>query len=502
MIVNFAKINIDMKYIITLITLNLILLNSNAQSIFEKKTNDNFAYEINGEIAGLKDSSVILGYYFEDNQYAKDTAIVNNGKFTFTGFEPLKGGMYFVLLSESRIFDLIISEQFFSFSTKIDDLQGSMKFKNSVENPPFYEYINFISNVSQSAQNIIQKIEATSDKEQEEWKKKLENINNSVQDYQNSFIEKNINKFFAKVVKSTLQITPPPAPDNLNENEKQMFQLEYYKEEFLNNMDFSDERMIRTPQYIFYDKINQYLNKLTAQHPDSINAAADVLVEKARNNKEVFKYIVHHITSTYEQSKIMGMDAVFVHMVEKYYLTDQCYWVDSTQLVKIADRAKKIAPNLIGQLAEEFVDFYGTPFMKDTIENTYTLNQIKSKYTVLIFYGPTCGHCKKQIPKIKKEVDSLLEVGHDITTFAVATEFDRKEWIKFINDQKTWEWINVSDIRHDEEGNPVASSDWRDKYDIHSTPVVYLLDEKKRIIGKRVSPKQIGEIINNKEKTK
>ena len=82
MIVNFAKINIDMKYIITFITLNLILLNSNAQSIFDKKTNDNFAYEINGEIAGLKDSSVILGYYFEDNQYAKDTAIVNNGKFS------------------------------------------------------------------------------------------------------------------------------------------------------------------------------------------------------------------------------------------------------------------------------------------------------------------------------------------------------------------------------------------------------------------------------------
>ena len=171
--------NIDMKYIITLITLNLILFTSNAQSIFEKKTNNNFAYEISGEIIGLKDSSVILGYYFEDNQYAKDTAIVNNGKFSFTGIEPLKGGMYFVLLSESRIFDLIISEQFFSFSTKIDDLQGSMKFKNSVENPPFYEYINFIYNVSKSAQNIIQKIEVSSDKEQEEWKKKLENINNS-----------------------------------------------------------------------------------------------------------------------------------------------------------------------------------------------------------------------------------------------------------------------------------------------------------------------------------
>ena len=50
--------NNDMKYIITLITINLILFTTNAQSIFEKKTNDNLAYQISGEIIGLKDSSV------------------------------------------------------------------------------------------------------------------------------------------------------------------------------------------------------------------------------------------------------------------------------------------------------------------------------------------------------------------------------------------------------------------------------------------------------------
>ena len=53
---------------------------------------------------------------------------------------------------------------------------------------------------------------------------------------------------------------------------------------------------------------------------------------------------------------------------------------------------------------------------------------------------------------------------------------------KFINDQKTGDWINVADINHDDEGNPVASSDWRDKYDIYSTPVIYVLDKEKKII--------------------
>ena len=114
--------------------------------------------------------------------------------------------------------------------------------------------------------------------------------------------------------------------------------------------------------------------------------------------------------------------------------------------------------------------------MKDTLGFTHTLQEIKAEYTILVFFGPTCGHCKKEMPKIKHGVDSLISKGIDIKIFAVATEFDKKEWKKFIKNQKTEDWINVAYINHDAEGNPVASSDWRDKYDIYSTPVVYLLD--------------------------
>ena len=256
--------------------------------------------------------------------------------------------------------------------------------------------------------------------------------------------------------------------------------------------------MLRTR--VFYNKIDQYFEKLTIKHPDSINISADILVEKSRANSDIFQYVVNYITSTYERSKIMGMDAVFVHMVEKYYITNQCNWVDSLQLVKIADRAQKIAPNLIGRKASEFLDIYGRPFMKDTLGITHTLQEIKAEYTSLVFFGPTCGHCKKEMPKIKHNVDSLVNSGYDIKTFAVATEFDKKEWKKFIKEQKTGDWINVADINHDDEGNPVASSDWRDKYDIYSTPVVYLLDKEKKIIAKRIPHLQIVDIIDRRKK--
>ncbi len=491
-----------MKKIIFLSILSSLTLVGLSQNVFKNKdsvknkTKDN--YKISGEIIGLQDSSVMLAYYFGGKQYATDTAIVTNGRFTFEGNKTLKGGMYLVVLSENQYFDIIISEQHFSFSTELNNLIGAMTFKNSQENPPFYEYLNFIMKMQKQVTPIRKQLENATGETKKSLEFKVQKIDEQVKAYRADFLNKNSNKFFSKIILATTDPEIPEAPIDSTGNPDKNFAFRFYKKHFWDNVDFSDERMLRTP--VFFSKMEQYLEKLTVKHPDSINISADILVEKSRANDEIFQYVVSYITSTYERSKIMGMDAVFVHMVENYYITNQCDWVDSTELVKIADRAQKIAPNLIGRKAAEFHDFYGRPFMKDTLGIVHTLNEINANYTVLVFFGPTCGHCKKEIPKIKHTVDSLISTGYDIKTFAVATEFDKKEWKKFINDQKTGDWINVADINHDKDGNPVASSDWRDKYDIYSTPVIYLLDREKKIIAKRISHTQIGQIVTRMDK--
>ncbi len=80
-----------------------------------------------------------------------------------------------------------------------------------------------------------------------------------------------------------------------------------------------------------------------------------------------------------------------------------------------------------------------------------------------------------------------MDAGIDIKVFAVTTEFDVDKWKAFIKKFDVGNWINVGDIQFDEEGNPVATSNWREQYDIHSTPVIYLLDQEKKIIAKRIS---------------
>ena len=440
---------------------------------------------------------ILLAYYFGGNQYAKDTAYSKNGKFVFEGEKNLLGGMYLIVLPNQKYFDIIVTEQNFSFSTELNSIVENITFKNSYENPLFYDYLKFITKNQKEVATLKNQLASIKiEKQKLEIEKKIEDIDSKVLIYRDKFVKENSKLFFTKIIKSTVEINIPESPLDSTGNPDKNFPYRFYKKNFWNNIDLSDQRMIRTP--VFHNKMTQYLEKLTVKNPDSIIESADLLISKISND-EIFKYVVSHITSTYERSKIMGMDAVFVHMVENYYMKGKCDWVDEKQLKKIIERAEKIAPNLIGRVAPEFVDVIGRPFMKDPNGKIYKLSDIKSDYTILVFYAPDCGHCKKEIPRIKKVTDSLNSKNIDIKVFAVTTEFDKEEWINFIKEKNTESWTNVGDIQKDKEGNPMASSDWRDKYDIYSTPVVYLLDIDKKILAKRISHEQIVEIIAIKE---
>ena len=492
-----------------LIFLSVILFSpviSQDLDIFKSKEKN--GYKIEGYVEGLQDTSVILAYYFGGKQYATDTANSISGRFTFLGEKKLPGGMYLVVLPNQQYFDIVISEQHFSFTTDIKSPIEKMKFKNSVENTPFYEYLNFITKKQKEVTPLRELEKTVPEEEKNQIKEKILKIDSEVKNFKNTFEKKYSNIFFTKILKATTEPTIPEAPDTMNTQEKQIFQFNFYKKSFWNNIDFTDSRMLRTP--IFFNKMDTYLNKLTIQDPDSIKKSADVLVKLSRQNKDIFEYVVSYITSTYERSKIMGMDAVFVHMVENYYMTGEVDWVDEKQLKKIEERAEKIAPNLIGRPAPPFINQLGYPFMKNENDEIKRLYDINSKYTLLIFYSPDCGHCKKVVPKVKIVIDSLSSkpslqnLKHkqiDISVYAVQTEFDKQAWIDLIKDFKLENWTNVCDIQTDPDGNPAASSNWRDEYDIYSTPVIYLLDKNKKILAKRIDYKQITKVIGRLEGT-
>ena len=101
-------------------------------------------YSIFGKIDDMPDGEVLLGYYYGDKQFVKDTVNSHHGFFHFESEEELESGMYFVLLPNKQYFQLIIDEtRNFSFETSQENMILDMKVQGSKENQLFYEYQKF-----------------------------------------------------------------------------------------------------------------------------------------------------------------------------------------------------------------------------------------------------------------------------------------------------------------------------------------------------------------------
>jgi len=444
------------------------------------------AYEIKIRIKSLPDTTFYLANYYAKNQYYKDTARSNSkGLLVFSGEKELEEGMYALVIGNRKIFDFFIIEKFMELETDTVNTQQNMKVKGSKENELFFSYINYLKSKGNEVLPFQKTLKDGDEKEKEKAQLALEKIDAEVDSFQRNFVETNKDKFVAKFLWAMIDVKVPEPPLKENGNIDSTFQYRYFREHFFDHIDFSDGRYLRTP--VYHQKLSEFIQKFTYQIPDSLYKSIDFVINKSRANKELFQYSVSWITNTYEKSKIMGMDGIFVHMAEYYYLTDDVDWVDSTQKAKIEEQFKKNRHLLIGKIAPNIV-------LADTSEKIwYNLHKIDAKYTLLYIWSPTCGHCKKVTPKMHKLY--LKYKDHGLKVFAVGTEFENVEWKKYIKTHNLT-WINVSDSPDNPNNIKDYPLNFRANYDVFSTPKIYLLDKDKKIVAKRIEDEQLDDYLS------
>jgi peroxiredoxin len=444
-------------------------------------------YNLKFKIKGLqKDSSCYLANYYADKQYIQDTAKANaNGEVVFTGKEKLKGGMYLLVLPKKKYFDFLIDQvQDFTLETDTADFVKNMKIKGSEDNKLFFEYLNYIGPKQKELapfRELMKKAKNNKDSIRL-LNEKINKVDKDVKAYMEDFIKQHPKVLWAKILKAMTDPVIPDAPKLSNGRPDSTFGFRYMRAHYWDNFDFSDQRLLVTP--ILYNRMKAFMDNMTYQIIDSLNASADIIVEKSRANKEVFKYVVYWLTSTYESSPIMGMEGVFVHMTEKYYMTKQAFWVDSAQNVKITQRAMTLKPILIGKYAPNLV-------LKDSLLRDVTLYDVHKKFTIVYFWDYNCSHCKKVTPVLLEWYHTAKSKGVEI--YAVGTETNAEEWKKYIREHKL-DWINVFDPNH--------QTGFKQTYDIYSTPVIYVLDENKKIIAKRLDVEQLDGLLEHYNKQK
>ena len=129
---------------------------------------------------------------------------------------------------------------------------------------------------------------------------------------------------------------------------------------------------------------------------------------------------------------------------------------------------------------------YGAIGMDDTLLNRVDLYAVPADYVIMWFWDSDCGHCKKQTPKLWDVYKKYKDAGASLEVYAINIEQETPSYLKYLRENK-YTWINVQDTAH--------LTKFRDYYDIYSTPVAFVLDKERRIIGKRIDPPALDNFL-------
>ena len=445
-----------MKRLIWLLTAAVVLLSPQLKSQI-------LDYDYRFKVKGATDT-VYLAYYFGKQLYYSDTAVSTpDGSFAFKKQREIMPGKFAVVFPGQTYFEIIVNEPSFRMESDTSDLIGHMKIDGSVENQVFYDYIGFINGQKRKIEPL-QKAYGAAEKEKkkEELREKMLAIDQAVKARQRELAGRRNELLIAQIIALSIDIEVPDPPTAEDGSIDSSFQYRYYRDHYFDLVNLKNEAVVRCPAY--HQKLDQFFDKVLLQHPDTINKYADRLISQMDETGDLFKYTVNYVFNKYNRSKIMGMKTVMVHMAEQYYMNDKAYWADSTTVAKISERAVAEKPTLMGKKAPRL------NLADTTGKKIVPLYGVNAEYTILCFWSATCGHCKKAIPKLKIIYDMLKD--HGVEVYAVGTELENEDWLKFIRKEKL-NWINVSDT-------PERPDRFRTTYDIYSTPKLYILDKDKK----------------------
>lgn len=425
-----------------------------------------------------------LAHYYDGRVFAVDTAFFNNnGEVVFSKKQTLHAGLYLIYLPSKKYFDILIGkDQHFSIKTDLRDPIKSMEINGAIETKTFNQYQRFLFNKNKSKRAILKKF----NKNQDSISIKLSAIDNEVREYIEGISLKYPMSSVASFTKFTLEPKIPNYNKLIDKNVKNrkdsIRTLSYYynKNHFWDNTNLNDSTLLRTP--IFKSKLEKFFKKTIIPQADTVYKESIKLIERSRENKTMFRYITSYCFNYTLKSNIMGMDEAFYKIAKRYYLTKEAYWVNDSTRTKIKEELIMMKYNLIGNKAKDLK-------MLDIDGSWTSLYDIDAPLTLMVFWEPDCGHCKKEIPLLKNEILSKF-ADKGLKIFAVYTQNNKEKWEEFIEEHELYDFINCYD--------PKNTSNFALFYNIKSTPMTYLLDKDKKIIAKKLDVKTLIQVISSK----
>lgn len=244
------------------------------------------------------------------------------------------------------------------------------------------------------------------------------------------------------------------------------------------NLDYTDMRLYKSG--LLKDAIESHfwLLENSGKPLDTVfeemKISIDAMMIKLRTNEKIFNEVTDYLFDLLEKHSLFQASE---------YLALKVLNEESCTLNN--DLAKQLETYRVmkkGNIAPEIIfTKYG---FSNPIKVFDKLSDIKSKYTLIVFGASWCPKCNEELPEIIKLYDKWK--SNDVEVVFIAIENDKKNFTDF---SRSFPFASYSDLKK-----------WDSKivndYYVFSTPTMFLLNDKREIILRPSSAKQIDAWID------
>lgn len=428
---------------------------------------------IHGEIKNAGGKKVFLsGFYGEKvNRFDSVTCDVS-GHFVYTLGPATPTGLYRLSIGKDHFLDLVVNNENIEFTCRGDLSADSTLFLSSDENKIYYYFLGYGRNVQAKLELLLPLLDFYPEKDgfYSQATKEYEHLQRSEKKTLDSLSALYPGSYAIRIFR--IQQTPF-LPSGLTKDDR----IAYLKQHFLDDVDFKDTLTLRSNAWA--NKAISYLslysnNKYNQKQLESeFIKAVTVILSRASVNADVYKFLLDYFVGGFDK---YHLDAVITYMADNFQDPFSCEdQARKTKLQKKLENFKKIS---VGKVAPDIA-------VPDPKGRLIRLSEIKSEYTLLVFWSSECGHCVQMMPQLKELYDKQKPKRWEVLTVSLDTS--RSEWTSFLREQKL-NWLNGCELKG---FNSISS----DEYNIFATPTMFLLDREKKILAKPISYRELEQAL-------
>ena len=248
----------------------------------------------------------------------------------------------------------------------------------------------------------------------------------------------------------------------------------------------SAQQLDSAKRVLLDEKLAEYTAAIEREGVQVQKEECDFLIGSSTDSL-VRQYVALRLYDHYMSSKVMGAEAVAIHIFDTWFLPGKVSMGDDMDLMTARVYAEFNRQSQIGMQAPELtMEAMGG----DIVTLFPSGDNVKDRHSVLFFYDTDCAKCK---------VESILlshlleEEDYPIDFYAIYTGDNRESWEAYVAERFDFP-TGRTKVTH--LWDPTLDSDFQRKYGILQTPRMYLIRPDQVIKGRGLDTYALALMLN------